>query len=70
MFMQGQIKSVMADLNLKVSSLMCQTINEHLFSKENCAQTIQGLIDKAASKFVCMEKCDDPNKNFVIGSDF
>mmetsp|Transcript_47403 Transcript_47403/g.40009 ORF Transcript_47403/g.40009 Transcript_47403/m.40009 type:complete len:124 (-) Transcript_47403:953-1324(-) len=56
MFVGGGLSTVMMD-EAHVSGLMCQTINEQLLSKSTCKDTITNLVEKMASKFVCMESC-------------
>jgi hypothetical protein len=65
-FAQGGLTTIMMDENAFVAGLLCQTINEQMLSTANCDETIQGLVDKMASKFVCMESC---GKGTVIGVD-
>lgn len=65
-FMKGALYTIAMNEEAFVAGLMCSTINEHLMSKAQCGETIQGLVDKAASKFICTEEC---SKGTVIGSD-
>lgn len=64
-FKDGGITTMLLNEETFISGLLCQTINEQLMSNANCDETIQGLQDKLASKFVCQEEC---SKGKVIGN--
>jgi len=63
--MGGSLTTMKMSNEAHVAGLLCQTINEQLMSKAQCTETIQDLVDKAASKFVCMEECTEGK---VIGN--
>lgn len=65
MFKDGGLTTVLMNDETFVAGLLCQTINEQMMSNANCDETIQGLTDKLASKFVCQESC---TKGKVIGN--
>jgi len=56
-FKSGGLTTMMMDENTFVTGLLCSTINEQLMSTATCNETIKGLLDKSASKFICMESC-------------